>query len=71
MWTQLTKREITTEHGESGLTKRIGEGDEERRLAIRAGSVGKDKGIARGTCGKVKKAANRGRSGGIDKLIHP
>lgn len=62
-WTvgaRLAKGQIAAEDGESGVAERGGEGDEERRVAVRARAVGQDEGFA-GRIGREMEEAADGR----------
>src|SRR5207237_8334731 len=59
MRTALAERQRATQNHDSGLAEGLGEGDQQRRLRVRASTVGQHQGVAGGSGRTVKKAPNR------------
>lgn len=58
VWPQLTKQQLAAENCESGFAEAIRDCDEQRRVAVRSGTVREDYAVPWRTCGDVKIAAN-------------
>jgi len=65
---RLAKRKIATQDHAACIGKSFGQGDQQFALAICARAVRKDKRIAAGLRGLMKKAAHRGFGGQVRKL---
>src|SRR5689334_20103781 len=65
---RLAKRKIATQDQAACIGKSLGQGDQQFALAIGARAMSKDKPIAAGLRGLMKKAAHRGFGGQVRKL---
>lgn len=64
----LAKGKIQAEHGESGLSKGLANGHQNRGLRVTCGAVGQNQAVARGSFGNVHESPDRRIDSGLGEF---